>query len=290
MSDVNSILRRTCLIAATVVLVASCQRPEPEGAPEATAAPVTDTENGTDVTTAPTTAPPVDTSTPPTSIESAATAPLTSAPATTAPPTSAPATTAPPTTAAPDPTSPTDLILAFDGIRPFAFGGADIDIVPALVEILGDPVSDEATEYPDDVEGQFVNDSLEEGFVAPFGRNVCFANGVCVEFGAGSPTALQFVGWQFGGDGAAGLATEDGITIGSSWADHSDDIVVDRGACADVGYGSAEGIDVTLQSSGEPFAEFTDEGEPEAGSPDPADVTVIDLSAGDLPVQLFADC
>ncbi len=279
------------MISATVILVASCQRPDPDGAASATAAPVTDSSVGT---TAPTTAP-VDTTAPPsTTVES--TVPATSAPESTAPATTSPATTVPSTSTAPsttearEPESPDDLILAFDGIRPLAFGTNDANVVATLVALLGDPISDESTEYETPEAGRFVNESLEEAFVSRFGRTVCFTNGLCTQFGAGSATALQFVGWEFGGDDAAGLATEDGITVGSLWSDHAEAIVADEGGCFAVGSGAADGVDVLMQSSGEPFMLVTADGGFEIGSPDPADVVVIALSAGDLPIQLFADC
>ena len=285
----NSSVRRICLFVATVVLVASCQRPEPDGASSATAAPVTDS---TVETTAPTTTP--DSTAPSTSTTVASTVPATSAPETSAPATTSPATTAPATapatTEAPDPESSDDLILAFDGIRPLAFGDADTAVLSTLASVLGDPISDDSTEYATPEDGRFVNESLEEAFVSPFGRTVCFANRLCAQFGAGSATALQFIGWEFAGDEAAGLATEDGITVGSLWSDHEDAIIADEGGCFSVGFGAADGVDIILQSGGEPFVTVTDDGGFEAGSPDPDDVTIIALSAGDLPIQLFADC
>lgn len=284
---------RVCLVVAALSVTAACERPTPDAAPRVTATPVDASAVSTSTsapTSAPTTAAPstAPSTTPDSTLPADSTVPPTSASPTTVPATTAPPTTTPATTEPSGPLTPADLILAFDGVQPFDFGSPDTDVVPALAAVLGDPASDVAAEYPTPDEGQFVNDD-EIGFVAPFGRTVCFDNGLCVEFGAGSASALQFVGWDFSGEQSAGLATADGITVGSSWADHADAIVADEGGCFSVGYGSADGVDVTLESNGVPFVETID-GEFVTNDPDPADVRVIGLRAGDIPVELFADC
>ena len=290
---------RVCLIVAALAITAACERPTPDAAPGVTATPVeagaVPTSTSAPTTSAPTTSAPttVAATTPESTVTTDSTVPPTTAPSTTAPSVTSPVTTAPPsaspeTTERSGPLAPADLTLTFDGVQPFDFGAADTEVVPALAAVLGEPASDVAAEYPTPDEGRFVNDD-EIGFVAPFGRTVCFDNGLCAEFGAGSASALQFVGWDFSGEQAAGLATVDGITVGSSWADHTDVIVADGGGCFSVGYGSADGVGVTLESSGAPFVETVD-GEFVTNDPDPADVRVIGLQAGDIPVELFADC
>ena len=284
---------RLCLIVAALSSTAACDRPTPDAAPSVTATPVdagaVSTSTSAPTTSAPTTVPATTPATTPEStLPADSTVPPTSATPTTVPATTAPPSTAPTTTEPSGPLTPADLILAFDGVQPFDFGSADTEVVPALAAVLGEPASDVVAEYPTPDEGQFVNDD-EMGFVARFGRTVCFDNGLCVEFGAGSDSALQFVGWDFSGEEAAGLATADGITVGSSWADHVDAIVADEGGCFSIGYGSADGVDVTLESNGAPFVETVD-GEFVTNDPDPADVRVIGLQAGDVPIQLFADC
>lgn len=285
-SDVNPTARRAATLALTVVMLTACERPQPDSAPLATPGPVADT---TTVPTSESTTPPItDAPEPSTSTMPQSTVPPTSA----APPTMAPTTepTAPTSPTIVDPETPSGPVLDFDGILPFAFGAPDTEIVAGLIGVLGEPVSDESTEYPTDEAGTFLDASGEEAYVAPFGRTVCFANALCAQFGAGSDTALQFTGWRFEGDAATGLATAGGITIGSRWADHVDAITIDEGGCSSVGYGSAEGIELTLQSSGEPFVTLAGDGSFSAGSPDPADVSVIGMQAGDLPVSLLADC
>ena len=47
---------------------------------------------------------------------------------------------------------------------------------------------------------------------------------------------------------------------------------------------------VNISSEGLPFGEFTDAGDYVSRIPDLADLTVVGLSAGDLPFFLFADC
>ncbi len=283
-SDVNPTLRRAATLALTAVLLAACERPQPDSAPLATPGPVADT----------TTLPASESITPP--ITDAPGPSTSTVPEATVSPTSAaPPTTASPTTETTTPTivepgTPGELVLDFDGVLPFAFGAPDTEIIAGLIGVLGEPVSDESTEYPTDEQGTFLDAAEEEAYVAPFGRTVCYANALCVQFGAGSDTALQFTGWRFEGDGAAGLASAGGITIGSVWADHADAITIDEGGCSSVGYGSAEGIELTLQSGGEPFVTVLADGSFSAGAPNPADVSVIGMRGGDLPVSLFADC
>ncbi|MEO6652094.1 MAG: hypothetical protein ABIP17_05490 [Ilumatobacteraceae bacterium] len=278
---VNSTVRHVSIVVTLLVLLAACQRPEPDSAPLATPAPVSDT------TTLPVSESTTTTSDAP--VPSTSAAPESTVPATT-PATSAPPTTEPEPATTVEPQNPQDLVLDFDGVLPFSFGGPDTEIVPGLVAVLGEPVSDESAEYPNDDEGTFLDVTGEEAYVAPFGRTVCFANGLCTEFGAGSDTALQFTGWRFEGDTAAGLASAGGITVGSLWVDHMDAITVEEGGCFTVGNGMAEGIDLTLESSGDPFMTVAADGSFAFGSPDPAAVSVIGMRAGDLPVLLFADC
>lgn len=197
-------------------------------------------------------------------------------------------TAAPTTTTAPD--EPSDLTLIFDGILPFRFGDRDVTVVPALTELLGAPTLDELREYPDTDEGVFFDASGEETFVAHFGRTVCFANGLCVQFGAGAPETLIFTGWRI--EETTEITTDDGIAIGSTLAEFADTITFDPAmSCYQVAYGMASGIDVTLISDDGVFAAPNPDGDGlDIGDPDPTKVTVREMTAGQLPVFLFADC
>lgn len=292
------------LVIVVALAAAGCTRPENESSSTAatsdpdtadvddTAAVVT---NGADTTAAPT-------SSPTTAPTSTSTSTSTSASSSTVPPTSAPTTTpttAPTVTTAPAATTTTtvgpiesadDLTLVFDGILPLRFGDRDVDVVPELSAVFGSPTSDSISEYPIADDGAFLNDD-DEQFVAPFGRQVCWDSGLCTQFGAGAPESLIFTGWRVEAGGTSALATPDGVSVGETWADHADVITVDPfDSCFSVAYAAAEGVEVTLQSSGDLFAAPNDDGEFVAGDPDPATTTVIGLSAGELPVFRFADC
>jgi hypothetical protein len=49
-------------------------------------------------------------------------------------------------------------------------------------------------------------------------------------------------------------------------------------------------VNLYLESSGEWFQSFDDAGNYVVGNPDPADVTVTSMSAGNLRIFLFGDC
>lgn len=275
------------ILAATAVFglaLAACTRPDDTGAADDSIPPVASVDTTTTVPATTTTAPATTTTT--STLVPATSAPASSAPA---PTTTATTTTAPPSTEPPD--EPSDLILTFDSIGPYRFGDRDVDVVPALTEILGAAVSDDLAEYPTADEGSFIDESGDVSFVAPFGRTVCFADSLCAQFGAGAPETLILSGWRLGADGASDLVTEDGVVIGATWADHADVITVDPfNSCFQIAYADAGGIEVVLQSSTEPFAAPDEDGEFVAGDPDPADVTVIELRAGRHPIDVFADC
>ncbi|MDW3215026.1 MAG: hypothetical protein R8G01_13565 [Ilumatobacteraceae bacterium] len=218
--------------------------------------------------------------------------------------TSTPATSTPTTSTTPTPTTmantvapttnplddPSDLTLIFDGVLPFRFGDRDVDIVPALTGLLGDPTIDELREYPDIDQGMYFDASGEERFVAPFGRMVCFAQSLCLQFGAGAPETLIFTGWRV--DGPSDLATDDGLRFGSTLADFADLIQFDpSAACYRTAYGQAGGIYVTLLSAEENFTTPDEDGTGlVVGEPDPSQVTVTAMQAGHLPVFVLRDC
>lgn len=236
-----------------------------------------------------TTVDPATTSTESTSTTTVDTTTTTLAPTpTTAPPPTVPPTV--PTTTEPTPTSPDDLELYFDGVLPFAFGELADDVVAGLATVLGPPVSDVRVDYPTPDEGYFIDDSTEEAYVFPHGRTVCYSNNLCVQFGAGSADALFFTGWRINSDAPPALSMANGVAVGSSWADHVDEIIIGEGGCFSVGYGDSDGVSVVLQSSGEQFLYFDTDGTAIFGDPDPSEVTVIELSAGQSPTFLFADC
>ncbi len=285
------IRRCAAIVVVGAVATAGCTRPEnavpSDASPAGTGTSAVTVDDSTD-----TSGPDTD---PGESTTAATTTTSTTATTSTAPPTTPPPTTgasAEATTTTGPPTTAGDLTLIFDGVLPYRFGDRDVNVVPGLAELLGTPVSDELTEYPDAVEGTFVDANGEETFVAPFGRTVCFANSLCVQFGAGAPETLLFSGWRIDEVAGSELATDAGIVIGSTWAEHADVISLDPfNSCFTLGYAIAKGIDITLSSPDEPFAApDPDSGEFVTGDVDPSRVTVVEMRAGRLPEPVDADC
>ncbi len=182
-----------------------------------------------------------------------------------------------------------DLVLRSDGIGPIDFDAPVADVLAQLIEVLGTPASDESTDYPQDNGGGEYQTADEFAFAHPFGRQVCFANGLCTSFGGTAPDDLTFVGWLMSNGEPPLLQTAAGVTVGARWADLIDTIKID-GGCMILGYSQLDGVDVRLESSGEVFQGFDEAGNLFEGTPDPADVTVNLLSAGDREYALFGDC
>ena len=285
--------RRATVILAGAIVIVGCTRPEDDQRARETLPPAS--VGGVETTDAPDETEPTTPTTESTTPESAASPTPEPAPEPTTPPTSEPAppttqaATTTPSTAPPD--SPDDLVLTFDSIGPWRFGDRDVDVVPGLAAILGDPVDDVLAAFPVADEGMFLDETGEQAYVSPYGRTVCFAVALCAQFGAGAPETLILTGWRLAEEAPPDLATEDGVTIGSTWAEHADVITVDPlDSCFQVGYADAGGIDVVLLSDTDSFAAPDDAGDLVAGDPDPEQVTVIELRAGRHPTFVFTDC
>lgn len=282
--------RRRAITLAIVVAVslAGCERGD-ETVAEATVAPSV-AATTSDASTSSTAAPATTTST--TSTTTTTTTTSTSAPpAATTTTTAAPATTTTTTTTVP-PLTIDGLHLLADGVGPFTFGTTEAELIAALTPLLGATTIDVRNEYPDVTDwGDYLDPDIEEAFARPFGRTVCWANSFCVQFGGDTAAALEFVGWSQGPEPVGvPLATADGITAGSSVADHVDAVEIPDNGCYSQSYGSAHGITVSLLSHGVPFLEFDAAGTPINRTPPPEDLTVTDLQAGELPGFIYADC
>lgn len=239
----------------------------------------------------------------PTSTTTVATAPATEP--TTTPPTTPPD-TVPPASGPPDTpvTIPADvelvdLVLWSSGIGPISFGASVDDVIQAITPLLTapgtEPLSDVSMNYPATSENMHIDATGEEAFARAFGRTVCYDDGLCWHFGGDDADALVFLGWSQDASSSPihpPLATADGISIGSRWSDHPGqiDVAADGNACYQVGFGTAGGIDVTLISDGEWFVTPQDDGTWVTAVPDPADVTVMALTAGSRPIYLYEDC
>lgn len=192
----------------------------------------------------------------------------------------------------PSSTDPAVLVLRSDGIGAIGFGTAEADTLAALEPALGAVSSEIRSTYPNDLgDGTFLDESNVDAFAYRAQRTACFDNALCLVFGGDAPESLAFVGWSQNNQGIhAPLATDRGVTAGSIWADHIDDLAVEEFGCYVIGYATTDGIAVSLSSAGEPFTAYDADGNPIATHPDPADVSVIELSAGTHPYFPGDDC
>lgn len=199
--------------------------------------------------------------------------------------TTGPAATTTTTTAA---TAP--LVLREAGIGPYSLGDEVAVVIDGVSAQLGAPVSDDTASYPvADGLGQYTTEDGETGYVAPMGRSVCWSVQFCAEFGGAAAASMSFTGWSYREDTTAALRSPSGVTLLTRWSDVPA-INVDEGGCYSVGSGSIDGIRLTLQSEGEPFGSFDDMGNYVVGVPAPADVTVVWMETGEVPVFLYGDC
>jgi len=189
------------------------------------------------------------------------------------------------------PLTPADLVLRSDGIGPLVFGAPVADTLGVLTAVLGPTIIDESANYPNEpTPGQFESVEGDYGFAHPFERQVCFDNSLCITFGGSAPDRLAFVGWELSAGNPPPLATTAGIAVGVRWADFAGSMTVEQGGCYSAGYGQSAGVTLYLESSGEWFQSFDDAGNYVVGNPDPADVTVTSMSAGNLRIFLYGDC
>ncbi|MGB8859772.1 MAG: hypothetical protein WCC60_10980, partial [Ilumatobacteraceae bacterium] len=185
---------------------------------------------------------------------------------------------------------PAAFVLRSDGLGSFDLGSDAADVIDGLGVQLGGPATDETTDYPAaDGLGQYTTADGETGFGAPVGRTVCWMMNLCVHFGGASAASLSLTGWTYSNDQFGTLRSAAGVTIGTRWSDVPS-IHVEPGGCYSVGSGDVDGIRVTLESSGEPFGSFDAAGNYVATLPAAADVTVIAMEAGSVPVFLYGDC
>ncbi len=186
--------------------------------------------------------------------------------------------------------APAPLVLRGNGIGQFVLGSEVAVVVDGLSAQLGKIVTDETTAYPTaDGLGQYQTTDGEFGFVAPVGRSVCWSVQLCAEFGGASGAAMSFTGWSYRADPTHALRSASGVTLDMRLSD-APAIRADEGGCYSVGSGNVDGIRLTLQSAGEPFGSFDESGNYVVNVPDPADITVTWMEAGEVPVFLYGDC
>lgn len=183
------------------------------------------------------------------------------------------------------------LTLRSDGVGSFDFGMTYTDVAAGITGQL-EALTDEALEFPvvDEYGGYRTTDE-SQGFIAPFGRIACWADGAtsnfCAAFGGAAPEALSFVGWTYSG---SALSTTSGVTGGSLWSDFPTMLTAGQGGCFQESSGSIDGVTVSVVSTGAPFGSYDDAGNLIPSNPAPTDVSVTSLDAGDYPYDTQADC
>jgi hypothetical protein len=269
---------------AFVLAVTGCSRGDSIESTSDTSAPSSTSESSLPATIPATSAATTPTSSP----ETTPTTTATTVPDTT---TTAETTTTAATTTSTAPITAADLTLAADGVRPFEFGDSDATVVAGLTAALGAPTFDRPQTYANTTaDGLLVDASGDESYIYPIGRTVCFGNDLCAQFGGTAAESLGFTGWHLDSDAAPQISTAQGITVGSRWSDHLDDMFVGEGGCYTTGYGDTQGMRLALLSVGEPFATFDEDGTYVTFTPDPADVTVLTMTAGEVTYFLYEDC
>jgi len=194
-------------------------------------------------------------------------------------------------TAAPTTAPPTAPVLRSDGIGAATFGSNPEEVVAQLEAHLGPPTLDETSEYPNAVDGQHL-DGDGYAFLHPFARFLCYANGLCLNFGGPTPDALTWVGWSYspGTPSPPFLATAGGVRSGMRWAEVVGQVEVFPNGCYGIGYGTTEGIDLEVVAEDAWFGDMGVSSPPVPTSPDPADVVITSMRAGAEPVFTEGDC
>jgi hypothetical protein len=209
------------------------------------------------------------------------------------------ATTTVPTTVAALPTTtvPVAIVLRGNGIGVANFGDADTTVLTALTPLLGAPVTVASPTFPVSTDpSRWMSADDQTSFVAPFGRQVCYLDRFCLYFGGDTATAVRLVGWSYSPEAtpsaANALRTVEGMTIDDSLDRFPGAVVIPTGGCySNSNAPSSDGVNVGLQSTGEPFISYPPEGGNEIiGHPAPADLLVTSLDAGSLIYDVNIDC
>jgi hypothetical protein len=184
---------------------------------------------------------------------------------------------------------PPDGLLTACSVNGLPFGLTKSEVMDAAVEMFG-PFDFESTEeYPEPTtDGRFAAEFGDATFAFRIMSYGCFANSLCLFFGGDEEADLVFAGWQLLGGSVTDidLATASGVTLGSSWADHLDEIVLEEG-CEWSAVAAHEGMHVFLLSSDEFFG--TD-GVLAEELPDPATVKVDGAYAGEISIPTDGFC
>jgi hypothetical protein len=179
-----------------------------------------------------------------------------------------------------------DLALSPDGVGPYDFGTPIIRVLDALSALLGPAMSDVVAVYTPDDSGRLVDDD-GFAFAYPFGRQTCFASGLCVESGASDTSDLRLVGWSLAEGEGEQPATLGGLRPGDRLGETTE-AIIDPLGCGVFGTGRLGGLELELLSTAGAFPDRADD----ASTPAPliTELVVVGLSAGSLRTATFEPC
>lgn len=189
-----------------------------------------------------------------------------------------------------DPTSDPSTDLRADGLGSYRFGDTEAAVTSGLAAQMGQPTSTDRFDLSVSAGGGFETVDSEYGFVQPLAVVYCYQAGLCVTFGGGAPGSLTLTGWSYAATTSPLWSTGAGVTFGSRWSEFLDRITADPGGCYSIGSGATDGVALTLSSSGVPFSLYDENGQYIAQVPPAAEVTVVDLVAGERVQFLLGDC
>jgi hypothetical protein len=183
------------------------------------------------------------------------------------------------------------LLLRSEGFGRFSFGSPVNDVLIGSPSELGVPSSDQVSRFPVATGSQFQSADEETAFGLQVAREVCWTQ-FCLTFGGADEASLKLVGWHYDGNGSVplfGLRNAADITLGSRWSDFASAMDADPGGCYTIGGGATDdGIFLVLE--GGLFGQFNADGSYEALLPDPTEVTVQSMNAGEQIEFLLGDC
>jgi hypothetical protein len=179
------------------------------------------------------------------------------------------------TTAAPPPA-----FLRLSGAGASAFGDPAAVVLPTLIKALGTPTQNETHAYPTlQADGTYLTADGELGYVAPKGREVCWRIGFCADFGGSSASTFEFTGWSYGSDATKALRSRSGVSIGTRWSEVPR-ISLGSPVCNGFAPATVDGITLKVESKGAPLDQ----------NPHHEDVSVVTMTAGEVPQFQFSDC
>ncbi|MGE3326287.1 MAG: hypothetical protein AB7N61_12875 [Acidimicrobiia bacterium] len=182
-------------------------------------------------------------------------------------------------------------LLRSDGIGPLRFGASMAETIAVTTGVVGPATVDGPTvHYTTNRDFEvLVNLEAVTSFEYAYGRENCFADGLCVMFGGESEASLAFVGWTCAGE-HRDLHATDGSQPGTRGA-QTDTLVIGDLRCSWEAHGTVSGgIRVGVHSNGRPFTEVDTTGIAVDRMPEAGDIVIIEMAAGILPAFLYNDC